>query len=65
MKAREAADELGVAVSTVYRACELRELTHLRIRGRVVITPEQLEAYRAACTVRAVKAEMPRVYKWV
>jgi excisionase family DNA binding protein len=62
---KKAALELGVAPSTIYRAIQLRELTHLRIRGRIVIEPEHLEAYRKACTVKAVALEPQRTYKWV
>jgi excisionase family DNA binding protein len=42
----QAAAELGVSNSTVYRLCDDGVLSHARIGTRITITPQQLEQYR-------------------
>lgn len=75
MTVREAAAELGVSVALVYKLCEGRRLPHERHglgRGRIVISPADLLAYRLSCRVEAEpepggasQASIPRrPYDW-
>lgn len=54
MSVKEAAEQLGVDQSTVYRLCQSRKIQHRRIGaggGRIVFRQEDLAAYLASCLV--------------
>src|SRR5262249_15710509 len=46
LSVEQAASELGVSNSTVYRLCDDGLLSHSRIGTRIIITPQQLDQYR-------------------
>ena len=63
MTIKEAASQLGVSESKVYRLCESRQLSHYRIGDRYSVTPAQLEAFRESCLVEAAPAKTN--FKWI
>lgn len=57
MTVSDAALSLGISPALVYKLCDRGKLGHYRIgfgRGRIDISPEQLDAYRRACRVEPV-----------
>lgn len=57
MNVREAAVELECSAELVYKLCDRGKLGHTRIgfgRGRILISAEQLAAYRRSCEVLPV-----------
>lgn len=62
LSVREAAEQLGVSIGTVYGLCARRRLRHERIglgRGTIRIPEEALEEYRQSVTV-GVAGEKPQ-----
>ncbi len=60
MSVAEVARILGVKESTVYLLCERKKIEHYRYgcgRGRIDITTEGLERYRAKCFVPVEEVE--------
>jgi excisionase family DNA binding protein len=53
LTAGEAAERIGVSIGTIYDACALQRLTHVRLAGRrtIRIKPEWLELWMAQHTV--------------
>jgi excisionase family DNA binding protein len=53
---KECAQRAGVSVALVYQLCDERRLTHYRVggrgrRGKILIDPEDLEAFLESCKV--------------
>jgi len=55
IKAAEAADRLGVSISTVYRMAESGELVSIRVGRSVRIGRQELEAWITERTKAAVR----------
>jgi excisionase family DNA binding protein len=58
----EAAIRVGISRSLVYRLCQERRLVHYRVggkgrRGKILIDPDDLDAYLAACRVTELPDE--------
>ncbi len=56
MSARQVAEQLGVAVTTVYALCQARQLAHIRIgtgRGAIRISEAALEEFIQNASVAA------------
>jgi excisionase family DNA binding protein len=56
LSVREAADRLGIAVSTLYDLVRQRRINHHRVgtgRGRILFSEQDLSAYLASCKVEA------------
>ena len=56
LSVREAAEHLGIAVSTVYDLVRQRKIAHHRVgtgRGRILFTEQDLSAYLGSCKVEA------------
>lgn len=54
---KQAAERAGVSPALVYQLCDERRLTHFRVggrgrRGKILIDPEDLEAFLATCKVQ-------------
>lgn len=56
LSVREAAERLGVSVTTMRRLQQRREIPHFKISGNVRFDPADLDAYVAASRVEAVSA---------
>lgn len=62
MTAKEAAEYIGVSLSTVYELCEARRLGHSKVglgRRKIVIPKEDADAYLASCRVDPVDPAEP------
>ncbi len=62
---REAAERLGIAISTLYDLVRQKKIAHHRVgtgRGRILFNEEDLSAYLASCKVEA--ESLPREFRF-
>jgi excisionase family DNA binding protein len=64
LTAAQAAEKAGVSLSSIYEACRTRRLAHYKVsgkgrRGKILIRPEDLQAFIESQRVEASKPLPP------